>query len=176
MKRSFVSLAALFCLTVACADSVTEPVDAGATPQLSSAAVVHNVSAGGNDICGGLGLPNGCDANYSLVALERADGTVSGQWQDSFAGGTGGLHMVVDCVNVVGNGAVIGGVITQARGVAAGLEGARALTAVVDNGTSSNDPPDQISFTLVNAVADCRTLAPAALALIPLTNGQVTVR
>lgn len=175
MRSSFVGIAGLVLLAAACSDSPVAPGEE-AVPQLAEAGVVHRVTAGGNDVCGGLGLPNACDANLSLVAVERADGSVTGQWIDTFAGGTGGLHMAVDCVNVVGNGAVIGGVVTNAHGVAAGAVGQRALTAVQDNGTSSNDAPDQTSFTFVGTVADCRTLTPAQFALVPLVNGQVTVR
>jgi len=49
--------------------------------------VVNRVSVGGADVCVGLGLSPGCDANFSLIALEHADGSVSGNAQDSFGGG-----------------------------------------------------------------------------------------
>ncbi len=117
------------------------------TEALSKGAVVGHASLGGADICEALGLPTGCDANFSLVANMKADGSVSGQWQDTFSGGGEGIHVAVDCIIVVGNGAVIGGVITNGTAGGVNVSGQRALTAVVDNGTSANAPPDQLSFS-----------------------------
>ena len=137
----------------------------------SKRSVVHHVSVGGADICEALGLPTGCDANFSLVANEHADGSVSGEWQDTFAGGGNGIHVKIDCINVVGNGAVIGGVITKGDFV-----GLRVLAAVMDNGTSANDPADQISFSFIGDNRDCNSLVPADFQLFNLTNGQVKVK
>ena len=137
--------------------------------------VAHHVSLGGADICEAVGLPTGCDANFSLTAVERANGSVQGQWQDTFAGGLEGIHVAVDCVNVVENGAVIGGVITHGFIGGVDVSGLRAVTAVVDNGTSANDPPDQLSFSSIDIRATCDQLAPADLPLFNLTHGQVKV-
>jgi hypothetical protein len=139
--------------------------------------VIHHVSLGGADVCEALGLPTGCDANFSLVANMKADGSVSGQWQDTFAGGREGIHVAVDCMNIVGNGAVIGGVITH--GMAGGIDvtGQRALTAVVDNGTSANDPPDQLSFSFFDTGdLSCDQLTPSNFPLFDLAHGQVKVK
>ncbi len=144
------------------------------TGELSKNNVIHHVSVGGADVCEALGLPTGCDANFSLVAKMKADGSVSGQWQDSFGDGEG-IHVAVDCMNVVGNGAVIGGVITHGTVGGVDFSGQRAITAVVDNGTSVNDPADQISFSFFPA-ADCSALTPGDFPLNNLTHGQVKVR
>lgn len=139
--------------------------------------VTDRVSLGGADICGAVGLPPGCDANFSLSARLYDDGSVRGQWQDTFVGGTGFIHVTVDCLNVVDNGAVLGGVITAGRGPGGtDLTGLRATTAVVDNGTSAKDPPDQMSFSFFPNDADCTTLSPSNFPLMDLTKGQVTVR
>jgi len=142
--------------------------------------VAHHVSLGGADVCEALGLPTGCDANFSLVAIQKADGSVKGQWQDTFPGGLEGVHIAVDCVNVVGNGAVIGGVITHGFADGVDVSGQRALTAVVDNGTSANDAPDQMSFSFFpTGGTTCNDLVPADFAgfglLFPLARGQVNV-
>ena len=123
-----------------------------------------------------LGLPTGCDANFSLVANMKADGSVSGQWQDTFPGGGEGIHVAVDCMNIVGNGAVIGGVITHGTVGGNDVSGLRVLCAVMDNGTSANDPPDQLSFSFINDNTDCTTLTPGDFPLFALTHGQVKVR
>ena len=142
----------------------------------SAGGVAHHVSLGGADICEAMGLPTGCDANFSLVAVEKADGSVRGQWQDTFAGGLEGIHVAVDCVNVVGNGAVIGGVITHGFAGGVDVSGQRALTAVVDGGTSVHDVPDQLSFSFFPFPGiSCNSLVPTDFPSFPLGRGQVKV-
>jgi hypothetical protein len=138
--------------------------------------VIHHVSAGGADICEALGLPTGCDANFSLTANQQADGSVNGQWQDTFAGGGEGIHVAIDCLNIVDNGAVMGGVITHGTAGGVDVSGQRALTAVVDNGRSANDPADQLSFSVFPAGPSCDVLSPGNFPLFNLAHGQVTVR
>lgn len=142
----------------------------------NSAGVVHHVSVGGADICDALGQPTGCDQNYSLSANVKADGTITGGiWRDTWPGGQNGPHVALDCVNIVGNGAVVGGIIIN-KGP---LEGFRALTAVEDNGTSSSQPYDRISFLNPPGLHDflpCTELSPDDFALFDLVNGQVQVR
>ncbi len=170
-----VGLFALACeQTPTAADSTT--LDAPDIRANARGPLVHHVSVGGADICEALGLPTGCDANFSLVANEHADGTVTGQWQDTFAGSGEGIHVAVDCLNVVGTGAVIGGVITHGTLGGNDVSGLRAASAVVDNGTSANDPADQVSFTFVPfAQAGCTNFVPSDFALFDLAHGQVKV-
>jgi len=106
--------------------------------------VVHRVHVGSPDGCGS--LP--CDANWSLLAIQYADGSVSGQFIDRFWGG-GGFHATIDCLYVDGSEAWVSGVITS--GWAAGEP---VSARVRDNGTSANDPPDQISFSHMGADGD----------------------
>ncbi len=148
---------------------------------LSKGRVIHHVSLGGADICEALGLPPGCDANFSLTANMKADGSVSGQWQDTFAGGGEGIHVAIDCINVIGNGAIVGGVITHGTANGVDVSGQYAITAVVDNGTSANDPKDQMSFSYFPAInffgtENCSELTLDDFTLLNLTNGQVKVR
>lgn len=166
--------------TVSCGDRPT-PLEspAGIAPEFSSAGrVIHRASLGGEDYCEAIGRPTGCDANFSLIALEYEDGTVSGQWQDTFGDEGEGIHVAIDCLHVVGNVAVIGGVITHGTAYGRDAAGERALTAVVDNGTSANDPPDQLSWSYHPAGdRDCHDYSPGmgVLPLFNLTHGQVTV-
>jgi hypothetical protein len=137
------------------------------SPAASADSVIHKVSVGSSDI-----VPPGTDGNLSLSAIELADGTVTGQWQDTvFGRGTPavGLHVEVDCLEVVGNEAWVSGVITRP----ASLAGLPAITRVRDNGTSANDPADQVSFTFIGIAATC-TDQPN-LPLSDLLNGQVKV-
>ncbi len=143
--------------------------------------VIHHVSLGGADICEALGLPTGCDANFSLVANMKADGSVSGQWQDTFAGGKEGIHVAIDCMNIYGNTAIVGGVITHGTVGGVDVSGLYAMTAVVDNGTSANDPADQLSFSIFPAgdvfgTEDCNDLTISDFPLFDLAHGQVKVK
>jgi len=144
------------------------------SPAFAMGPIVHQATLGGADVCEALGLPTGCDANFSLVANQYADGSVAGQWQDSFRTVEGQIHVAVDCLAVHGNQAVVGGVITHATGAADGSVGQRAITSVKDNGTSANDPPDQLSFSFFPVGVDC-TIDPAVFPFVNLTNGQVRV-
>ena len=166
MKRSIFSLVALAPLALACdAGNPAGPANDGrpVNPQFASGGVIHRVSVGSHDF-----IPPGEDANFSLVAIQHADGRVTGQWSDQFGHGNGGIHVAVDCLEVVGNQAWVSGVITS--GPAAGLP---ATTRVEDNGTSQNDPPDQISFSIYPALRDCHAMRP--LPLFPLSGGEVKV-
>ena len=189
LKRTLIPLAAFGLFVVGCGEPVaTTPAadDLAVSPLFNAAGpIVHRASLGGADICEALGAPTGCDANFSLVANEKADGSVSGQWEDSFGGGEG-IHVAVDCLNVVGNFAEVGGVITHGTAGGADVSGQRAVTAVVDNGTSANDPADQLSFSIIDPsqfglADDCtlgRNLFETVIGgiLFDLAHGQVVVR
>lgn len=131
--KTGIALASLTLFTLfAVGCSGTEPTtpladgtDGGAL-QPTGNPVVHHVSLGGADFCEALGLPTGCDANFSLVANERSDGTVTGQWHDQFAGGQG-VHVAVDCLKIFGNQAIVGGVVTHSSGLDPDPTGERSL-------------------------------------------------
>ena len=129
-----------------CSEGIAPAADAGPM-QAGVGRVIHRVTVGGPDACVGLGGSPGCDANFSLVALQYADGSVSGQWHDQFVHPFGGVHVTVTCLSISGNQAWISGVISH--GLDAGFP---VVTRVADNGRSANDPPDQIGLT--TAVAD----------------------
>jgi len=152
-----------------------------AAPMLQADAqrVVHTVHVGGPDNCSGTGGSPGCDANFSLVAIQFADGSVSGQWIDRFSqeNGGGGIHIIVNCLAVAGHDAWISGI---------GPEhpfGNEWVTRVRDNGTSANDAPDQISLSLIvgpfvprlgDVRRDCHAMQD--LVVFDAPQGQVVVR
>ncbi len=112
--------------------------------------VIHHVSVTGNDLCEPFGDSPGCDGNFSLTANMREDGTVTGQFQDTYAGGGLGIHVNIDCMIIDGNTAIVGGIATHGSSSFFGYEdltGKYVVTKVVDNGTSNNDPLDQISYS-----------------------------
>ena len=134
--------------------------------------VAHRVSAGGPDACVAFGDRPGCDGNYALVATQYADGSASGQYRDRFARG-GGIIGVVDCVRVVGNQAWVSGWIRSGRAGDEDLAGLPFTTLVVDNGTSANQPPDQIATSHTGDETPCTEMAPWDLLDMP--QGQVVV-
>ncbi len=135
-------------------------------------AVLHRVSVGGPDACSAMGAHPGCDGNYSFTATQYADGTASGRYVDVFARGAG-IMGVIDCVVVVGNHAWVSGRITSGRIGDLDLRGEPFTTLVVDNGTSANDPPDQISSSHTFDPTPCTDMVSWDLFDIP--QGQVSI-
>jgi hypothetical protein len=156
---SALAMASVLCLMLATAAAATGPV-------------LHRVTAGGPDACEALGLKPGCDGNFSLVATEYADGSVKGQYTDRFANGNG-FHAVIDCVSVVGNEAWVSGVIISGSFDGFDLTGLPVAARLADNGTSANDPADQISFSIIGDPTPCTDHAPYDLFDLP--QGQVRV-
>ncbi len=134
--------------------------------------VAHRVTAGGPDACEGHGARPGCDGSYSLVATLYEDGTASGRYVDRFTTGNG-IVGVVDCVVVVGNEAWVSGWIISGSSEGYDLAGLPFTTSLVDNGTSANDPPDQVSTSHVGDPTPCTEMA--AWDLFDMPQGQVTV-
>ena len=170
MKTFRITLVTLALFAVACSEQPATGPEASVmlAPGIG---VRHRVSVGGHD----LDVPKG-DKNFSLIAIQSADGSVKGRYTDMFGAGTitGGVHVDVDCLKVVDNQAWIGGVITNGSATGEYVTGRRVLTTVVDNGKSANDPPDEISFTHLTNVS-CTDATPRLLPLLLMTDGQVTV-
>lgn len=141
------------------------------TSSANAARITHRVSVGSPDADI---FPPGTDANFSLIATQSADGTVRGQWHDQFGGGQF-LHVEVNCLVVVGNEAWLSGTIKVASNDLAEFVGTTAFTRVRDNGTSANDPPDQISFTFFGNPPDLDCEDMLNLPLSDLNNGEVKV-
>jgi len=136
-----------------------------ASPALAQG-VGHFVSVGGPD----QDATNHTDANFSLVAIQHGDGTVTGQWTDQFGQGQGGIHVQINCLSVNGNEAWVSGFVTSGTFNGADLSGLPVITRVQDNGKTG----DQISFSFIGNPASCITQP--NLPLQPMTAGQVIVR
>jgi hypothetical protein len=173
MKRSVGPVVVVSLVAVAVALILT-------TMAFATGPVVHRVSVGSPDACLALvgAAHPGCDGNFSFNAIEYADGSVSGQYTDRFANGDG-FHAVIDCLVVDGNRAWVSGVITSGRftdpdtGEVFDLAGLDVFTSVQDNGTSANDPVDQISFSFIGFEIPCTEQENVDLLDAP--EGQVTV-
>jgi hypothetical protein len=165
MSRFPLACIALGLMALGCDRVPTESVsgDDISGPQFAAGGVVHRASVGSHDF-----TDPGVDANFSLVAIQHSDGSISGQYTDRFAQG-GGFHAQVTCLSVDGNTAWIGGII---RG--GDFNGQEVITEVQDNGTSTNDAPDLISFSFIGVPAQTCLTQPA-LPLFPLQGGEVKV-
>lgn len=152
--------------------------------------VVERVIVGSNDICDGLGLDPGCDANFSLVAHKWSDGSVTGQWQDGFGkdgegNQLGGIHVAIDCLEVESIEVVgihfpvawVSGVVTKSTNPAYTV-GDGVITAAVDRGTSEDDPfEDLLSFSipLGDSGITCANQPTLPVFLNATFNGQVQI-
>jgi hypothetical protein len=134
------------------------------------------VHVGGPDLCEGIDLDPGCNANFSLEVIEFADGSVSGQYSDRIGHGLDGFHAVIDCLSVDGNDAWVSGVITQGNIGDFDLAGLDVATRVRDNGVSANDPADQISLSWIGLSAFSCTDQPLGAPLFDMPQGQVIVK
>ena len=143
---------------------------------VANAQVCTIVSLGSADVdIGGGGPPNN-DANLSLIAIEKCDGTVRGHIQDTWAGGVS-IHAEVTCLYVDGNDAWISGLITKVTPAAFfdDLSGVPVSIRVRDNGKFQDDPPDQASFMFFNEEAiDCYDRP--EYELFDLVNGQAQIK
>jgi hypothetical protein len=167
-NRILIILATAFAF--GCSESANAPTAQSDGPALEASIgspIIHQVSAGGPDVCSGVGDKPGCDANFSLVAIQRADGSVTGQWVDRASrvnGGpkSAGVFVVVNCLNVVGNQAWVSGVATGGPFV-----GQAFIVRVQDN-------PDQISPSFFLGGGGC--LDAPDLPLFDAPQGQVVVK
>ena len=119
--------------------------------------VVHSVHVGGPDICG---FNPGCDKNFSLSALEFADGSVTGKLIDRWAGGgREGFHATIDCIYVDdyfgGKIAWVSGMVIEGMAGDQDLAGMPVWAAAVDWGKSNNDDADAITFSIIGDPTPC---------------------
>src|SRR3954469_14655170 len=77
MQKMSIVVVAFALIAVRCGGSGAPQTRSGAS--VLEGGVVHRVSVGSHDQ-----LPPGGDANFSLIALEQSDGTMTGEWSDQF--------------------------------------------------------------------------------------------
>jgi hypothetical protein len=108
------------------------------------------IAAGSGPSATGSGHFSESDAlrTFSFTAITHADGSVSGNAQVDNRGipgtTTGTSHIVVDCLQVVGNTAYMSGTITDSS--VDSLVGLSGVWSVQDNGEGAKSSPDLISL------------------------------
>jgi hypothetical protein len=106
----------------------------------------------------GEGSPPNNDKNLSLIARLGCDGTVTGKLTDAWVSANNtAVHATVDCLVIEGNDAWMSGFVTKATPTTIGdFAGTPFSIRVRDNGTTANDPPDQVGFLeLFGDAIDC---------------------
>ena len=158
-RRSVVALlvAALALLQVLVAQASPAPTAASGSGQLTLA---------------------GESRTFAFTALPAADGAVRGEAQlDNRLDGAR-LHIAIDCLKVVGNVAIISGLVTRSN--IPDNVGQTAGFAVQDNGAGKNAPPDRITLvaTFPPHTTDCTQYEPADFDpyFMPIEDGNVQVR
>lgn len=173
-RISLTLVVALF--AVACDETPTQPGPSEAQvveAQFDAHAgnpVVRRLTVGGAD-AEAYGPP-GSDANFSLVALERADGTVTGQIQDAWYRNSG-FHATLDCLSVDGNDAWVSGTVT--RSVNPNFVGRTVNVQVRDGGDAGEDMISPAFFYLPYTCADQFPFEDYGY-LFPVNNGQVKLK
>lgn len=109
-------------------------------------------SGGGSTPVPGLGL-----VTFGLTAVTHQDGTVAGEFLVRVAGTADTIKADVQCLDVQGNIATIGGFVSRGTLNGSDLTGLCYAAAGQDNGEGQNSPPDLVSFV---AFAPCSVFPP----------------
>ena len=114
--------------------------------------------------------------HISFSAVQRADGTASGNAEVHDISAGVNAHIEVDCLNVIGNVATISGIVTRSSDPTRVPEGFEGIFQVVDNGEGNDSAPDfmsQANFFAVGTGTDCHV--PGEFDLVPVQHGNVQV-
>jgi hypothetical protein len=100
---------------------------------------------------------------FAFEAAESSDGTVTGQAQVNNRATGQTLHIQIDCLNVIGNIAVMSGTITSSTeaGVPAG---ASSIFGVQDS-EGAGSAPDRITHQFWNSGLVCTDITPSTVGL-----------
>lgn len=162
MKKTITALSILVAMLAAGGAGAQSAVADSALPSASGFGQVH------------LGLPF---RNFAFSATKSADGTASGNAQlENRTNGFRG-HIAIDCLNVLGNTAVMTGVVTSSTSPNIPV-GSDAFFAVQDNGEGPNAQPDEITSAYFFLGIPCTYVTdPAQLALFFYTieTGEIQV-
>ena len=147
---------------LACQETPTSPVQGPASDQLRISA---NGASSGNPRATGGGTTEelGEKSTFTFNAIQHKDGTVNGHMVYQFRFADLGIHMEIDCLNIIGNQATLSGTVTQVTGDAPSFifVGQKAVFKVQDNGEGGDAPPDLISDVFLFASATCNVPFPA---------------
>ncbi len=125
----------------------------------TNAAPAGNARATG----GGTTEEGGEKSTFVFNAIQNKNGTVNGHLVYNLRGLNSTIKMNIDCLTIVGNNAIMSGVVTQVKEdnpPAYIFVGQRAEFQVEDNGEGGDDAPDLISDLNLGPNASCNLIAP----------------
>jgi hypothetical protein len=163
MRRLVLAAATAAAIATAVVGGTAQPARA------DGGAVVASASGGGNiDLFGTIRV-------FSFDAEEHADGSVTGEFEIRYRPFGAVIHGVTTCLRVVGNEAVMTGVVTFST-FAPVQPGFMGTTTVVDNGEGAGAAPDLISWPTTPAAtpSDCEFVTPVADQPVEFGNVQVS--
>lgn len=173
------ALLSLLPLAIACQDSALLQPDVAEAPSLAlvsaqatPGSVVARATGSGHYRAGADNLLR----TFSFSAIKRADGHVTGQFQMNNRARDVQAHGTVTCLAIVGNGALIGGVVESVRaGGPTSIEiGQARAWLVVDNGEGGDEEPDRISG--FRPLDNCEIWPPWGTSAIEAGNIQIMER
>ena len=91
---------------------------------------------------------------FAFEAVKSSDGTVTGQAQVNNRATGQMLHIQIDCLNVIGNIAVLSGTATSASGPD-NSDGDAEIFGVEDNGQGATAGPDKVTRAFGNSGFVC---------------------
>jgi hypothetical protein len=101
---------------------------------------------------------------FAFAATRTSDGSVTGQAQMYNRALPGRIHLQIDCLNVIGNIAVVSGTVTYST--EAGISvGDPAIFGAQDNGEGASASPDRVTVFLENSGFLCTDITPANVGL-----------
>lgn len=101
---------------------------------------------------------------FAFEAAAASDGTVTGQAEINNRALGQRLHIRIDCLNIIGNIAVMSGALTEAAGAGIAV-GDAAIFAVEDNGEGSGAQADRVTKSFENSGLVCTDITPANVGL-----------
>jgi hypothetical protein len=99
---------------------------------------------------------------FAFEASKSSDGAVSGEAQIKNRATGATIHIRIDCLNVIGNVAVMSGTATFATGGGNSV-GDAEIFGVEDNGQGAGAPPDRVTRAFGNSGFVCTDITAAVL-------------
>lgn len=120
-------------------------------------------------------LVSGAERTFDFTAIKHEDGSVIGQARLNNEANGLQIVLALDCLEIVGNLAKVGGKVIQAD---AAILGANVIFHAEDNGDAPGDPADRISFGFITGASCSAFVIPPAHPgrLTDIVRGFVRVR